>query len=448
MNNKKNNNKFSFLVAILCLGIFAGLLVTGVRNYEPEIQESPLQGVSSESSLKGYLGKGYAYVGSQNDSSDGEESSLDEQAQLLDDQEEKNQEEAETSPEVADDSQDTDTGSQGDAQEGEDGEAVNGSDGEQEDASKVSSVKSDGTEKSGENGKKKSEKKQEKSQKDDAEPTASPSPSAEVTATPEPTQEPEKEDIYPTIATDLKDGTTINASYYVFLVQATDQYGQSITSTSLDIYGNGERLSTQGERSSGVYAYRIDLKEGSNTVDIKATDEEGLVTTLPTFTLYKGDEDNQTPDGSITISIEAGTLGLGKILPATDIEIYQGEQLSSVVLRLLENNGFDWRNAGSATSGFYLKGIGRGGITNDASIPEDLMAHLTEVNCQMSQHDANWLGEFDFTMNSGWIYFVNGEYMNVGMSECFPDDGDEIRIRFTLYSGLDLGVGENSWGDW
>ena len=29
-------------------------------------------------------------------------------------------------------------------------------------------------------------------------------------------------------------------------------------------------------------------------------------------------------------------------------------------------------------------------------------------------------------------------------------DGDEVRLRFTLYSGADLGVGDNGevWGDW
>ncbi len=158
----------------------------------------------------------------------------------------------------------------------------------------------------------------------------------------------------------------------------------------------------------------------------------------------------EEPAGSITVSIEAGTVGLGTILPATSIDFYQGEQLSSVVLRLLQNSGFDWRNDGSATGGFYLKAIGRGGITSGASIPDDLMAHLTEVNCQLSGHDANWLGEFDFTMNSGWMYFVNGEYMNIGMSGYFPADGDEVRLRFTLYSGADLGVGDNGevWGDW
>ena len=143
-------------------------------------------------------------------------------------------------------------------------------------------------------------------------------------------------------------------------------------------------------------------------------------------------------------------MDLVRSVPATSIDYYQGEQLSSVVLRLLQNTGFDWRNNGSATGGFYLKAIGRGGIASGAAIPDDLMEHLKKVNCQLSSHDANWIGEFDFTMNSGWMYFVNGEYMNVGMSSCFPGDGDEVRLRFTLYSGADLGVGSDGevWGDW
>lgn len=63
---------------------FAGVLFTGIRNYKTEKKENPVQGVSSESSLKGYLGKGYAYAGAQDNISAGEES-FGEQAQLLED---------------------------------------------------------------------------------------------------------------------------------------------------------------------------------------------------------------------------------------------------------------------------------------------------------------------------------------------------------------------------
>ncbi|MFR8222786.1 MAG: hypothetical protein ACLU9T_18090 [Blautia faecis] len=100
------------------------------------------------------------------------------------------------------------------------------------------------------------------------------------------------------------------------------------------VTGNGERLSCQGEPAAGILAYRLELAEGANTIEIKATDEEGYATTLPPFTLYKGEDAGPQVAGSITISIEAGTVGLGTILPATSIDYYQGEQLSSVLLRL------------------------------------------------------------------------------------------------------------------
>ena len=64
-----------------------------------------------------------------------------------------------------------------------------------------------------------------------------------------------------------------------------------------------------------MLAYRLDLEEDANTIDIKATDTEGWSTTLPTFTIYKGEEGGAEPAGSVSISIEAGSVGLGTILP-------------------------------------------------------------------------------------------------------------------------------------
>lgn len=75
MNKKKNNRKIiSVLIVLACFVLFAGVLFTGIRNYKTEKKENPVQGVSSESSLKGYLGKGYAYAGAQDNISAGEES--------------------------------------------------------------------------------------------------------------------------------------------------------------------------------------------------------------------------------------------------------------------------------------------------------------------------------------------------------------------------------------
>ena len=49
------------------------------------------------------------------------------------------------------------------------------------------------------------------------------------------------------------------------------------------------------------------------------------------------------------------------------------------------------------------------------------------------------LGEFDFYRWSGWMYSYNGRYPGYSMSACKPQDGAEIRLRFTLALGKDIG---------
>ena len=294
MKKRKKNNRLSFLTAIVCLLLFAGVLFLGMKNYEPEKSENPVQGVNSESSLKGYLGKGYAYAGSQEDASTGEESSFEEQAQILEDEPEeepeKKKEEAQATvtPEPTSEpeaSQTPEPDSQKEDTQKGDTDPEDGSTGEDNDSSKDNTIHYDKNGDQDDDSRKETPDQDDDRNQDGAQVplSATPTPSPE----PEPTQEPE-EDHYPTIATDLTDGETVNAAYRTFYVQAVDWYGNSLSSTALEVYGNGERLSSKGEPSPGILAYRLDLNEGSNTVDIKATDDEGWSTTLPTFTIYKG----------------------------------------------------------------------------------------------------------------------------------------------------------------
>ena len=44
MKKRKKNNRLSFLTAIVCLLLFAGVLFLGMKNYEPEKSENPVQG--------------------------------------------------------------------------------------------------------------------------------------------------------------------------------------------------------------------------------------------------------------------------------------------------------------------------------------------------------------------------------------------------------------------
>ena len=449
MKKRKKEEKriWAGVLPLTFLVFFLTVLCVGIHQEKREIQADPIQGISAERSLKGYLGKGYAYGGQEEGNSEGAQS-FEDQAQLLPEPTVTPSEERITPTAVPtlkpSDPEEKQENREPELTQSPEDTSVQDPEGQANTI--VYNPSGDADEKDSDENP--------ADQNDDRNQNGAQIP---VTPTPTPEQVPTQTPVpsdpasqYPTVATDLTDGETVNASYRTFYVQAKDWYGNSLSAAAIEITGNGQRLSSRGEPSQGIYAYRLDLAEGANTIEIRATDEEGRCTTLPVLTIYKGAEESQQPAGSVTISIEAGTIGLGTILPAASVEFYQGEQLSSVLLRLLQAQGFDWRNDGDVAGGFYLKAIGRGGIAAGAAIPQDLMDHLVAVNCQLSQHDANWIGEFDFTMESGWLYFVNGEYMNVGMSAYFPADGDEIRLRFSLYSGADVGAGQagETWGDW
>lgn len=268
-------------------------------------------------------------------------------------------------------------------------------------------------------------------------PTASQTPSD---------SQPEREK-YPVIASDLTDGETVAGSYRTFYVRAVDYKERYLAAGSLAVYGNGEKLYSTSD-SGEVVAYRLDLIEGANTIKISAADSEGRTASV-SYTIYRGEE-AQIPAGTITFSLEASTVGLGYLIGPSSEVFYEGEQLSYVIDRVLQQYGYTYRYDGSLTNGFYLKHVIRSGITSGCEIPEDLEAKLIEMNCPQEAHHLDSLGEFDFTKNSGWMYQVNGVHMSTGISTYYPADGDVVRIRFSLYGGADIGGGMTgeTWGDW
>ena len=415
--NKKNRKKDLLAAVLLIAGLllFGASIVWELGRQQPEIAENPVQGISADSSFKGYLGKGFAYAGADKDNQNGAEST-EVQAQTLEEPDkpetEEEQEPEQQISENPDNSGQTVDNTAGETEETSD-QAEDNQETDEEEILPNEVHYDDGNNDDGENG-------------DETQPEQNDDRNQENTEVPSEDDDPEpapEENKYPSVATDLENGETVNASYRTFFVQAFDYHGNVLSSSALEVYGNGEKLYSIGTDAQGIVSYRIELEDGANTVSIKVTDSEGWSTTIPEYTIYKGEDGQQEPEGTISLSIEAGTVGLGNLLGPEAVEYYQGESMASVLLRVLDENGFDWRNIGEANSGFYLRSIGRSGLTAGAAIPEELLAHLTEVN---------------------------GEYMNNGMSAYFPADGDVVRLRFSLYAGADVGAGQNgeTWGEW
>ena len=305
MKEKKKRKILAALIPVAVLFLAAVVFAQGVLKSESEAVPNPVQGISADSSLKGYLGTGFAYAGSKTDGNGEEAEEQQEQAQLLPEETPtptitpeptkepvpqtvtptpKPEESVTPTPQATVTETPPENNNNTNQNQENQSNTIEYDNQDEPDNSEQPSETPDADDNRNQDG---------AQTPDEDLPPVTPAPEEpQITATPAPTESPEEpvEDNYPKIATDLTDGETVNASYRTFYIQATDHYGNSLGAAALTVTGNGERLSCQGEPAAGILAYRLELAEGANTIEIKATDEEGYATILPPFTLYKGED--------------------------------------------------------------------------------------------------------------------------------------------------------------
>ncbi len=148
-------------------------------------------------------------------------------------------------------------------------------------------------------------------------------------------------------------------------------------------------------------------------------------------------EDAEEPEQAyVTVAIEKFTIGQGYLVEPVLVEITEGESTAQILDRVLGEKGLRYDNTGSVDSSFYLSWIldEAGNLT--AEFPEISLKHAEEQGIKITNPRRRaTLGEFDYTNQSGWMYTLNNDMPNVGMSDTEPKDGDVIRIRFTAMKG-------------
>lgn len=243
----------------------------------------------------------------------------------------------------------------------------------------------------------------------------------------------------PIIYTDLADGTTVSGTIKNMETHAKDYLGNYIDPSGIQVFCNGQSAELIWANLTQI-SYRLHLTEGANEIEIRAVDEEGNES-VKFYTLYCNSVNKDEVLGKATISVEATTLGMGYLVPPTEVEITEGENCAYILDRLLKSYGYDYRCTGTLERGFYLESILFHENILNPQIPEDLAAHC-EAEADYfdnEEYQSSRLGEFDFCNGSGWMYSVNGVYPNYGFSDCYLNPGDTVRIRFTLYYGKDIG---------
>lgn len=261
-------------------------------------------------------------------------------------------------------------------------------------------------------------------------------------------------DYPPSIVTNL-DGASLDMSSQTFpltvIARANAELGAGV------IYSNQIRVTLDGktvEKSYGdsqpTYELYFDPPqlgdEETHIIRVLAWDGNGN-STMKVYTVTYHQISEGDPAGSVDVVLDATTIGLG-ILDTGTLDIVEGETAASVLLRFLQERGYEPDYQGSATMNFYLRRISRGDIAYRANVPEHLWELILRDGITTNDnYDRDSIGEFDYTQGSGWMYSINGTlYEGTGMSGYKVRNGITIYVRFTLSYGKDIGGYDSTGG--
>ena len=268
----------------------------------------------------------------------------------------------------------------------------------------------------------------------------------------------------------LTDGAQLRGKTLTFSVIARDGLGAKLDDSQLsfqvdlDAEDGAERFVSvpdsevhlvwsDAERTS----FRLNLDEGlfASCLGVpfllRVTADSFGKQTSETFELtYVG----PGPDGEIgrvVLAVEGFSIGCGYFQVPVFVTIYEDQPFAVTLCNFFEANGWSYANTGTPESGFYLSRIIGMDLT-DNSVPESLRSTMAQRGLSLFSETISPetsgpnqglydLGEFDYSQGSGWMYSVNGVFPNYGFSDYFPQDGDVVRLQFTLWYGSDLGGG-------
>lgn len=234
----------------------------------------------------------------------------------------------------------------------------------------------------------------------------------------------------------LTNGLTMKTPDLIVLVDGRSCNGQQLYANNYTVSVNGTVVPAPISQSGYQFGYTAYLSNvGANTITITATDGDGYSTTR-SWTVYY-EEGTVT----VTVSVEATTVGLGYLVAPTEVTVPGGTDAWSIVEKVLTENGY-----GISGSGSYLSAIQRSGICSGFFIDPELMDLIVAdgmdedgAGLDPQPYSMDSLGEFDFYRWSGWMYSYNGSYPGYGFNVCKPQDGSVIRVRYTLAMGKDIG---------
>lgn len=183
------------------------------------------------------------------------------------------------------------------------------------------------------------------------------------------------------------------------------------------------------------------IQEAREAYDALTEEGKKLVTNYDKLVKAEEELKNLETDngikGYVVISVERFTIGQGYIKEPVYVPFKAGDNAATLVKKVIGAENFVGKDE-------YLEAIkGADAGEDKVNVPKYITdiskGEVTTESVKEVGNDDDSLGQFDYTKYSGWMYMVNNEMVNYGISSYKPQDGDVLRFQFTLYGyGTDL----------
>jgi hypothetical protein len=147
----------------------------------------------------------------------------------------------------------------------------------------------------------------------------------------------------------------------------------------------------------------------------------------------------------VYVTFEGYNLGQGYYIPPVKVTVPAGTTAAQVTESVLKKAGHDFDDPGDPTSGSWYLAKVAGLDTGVVKVP----SYITKQPGfeRIAEDGDGYLGQFDYSQMSGWMYTVDNVMAPVGAGAWTLADGEVMRWQFTMHGyGCDTGVPTGCWG--
>ncbi len=169
----------------------------------------------------------------------------------------------------------------------------------------------------------------------------------------------------------------------------------------------------------------------------------GLMASM-TCTSVSAEDIVPEPEGYVTFAVEKFSIGQGYIVEPWRVPVREYEQMGGIEFLRYAVHGTSL-NTTTTGENVYVWGF-TDTDTGEVNLP-DCLDGVVDKESLIERADEKYLSEGDYTAESGFVFFLNGEPAPFGISDYEAQVDDVVRFSFTVYNyGADVGCDNSSWG--